>query len=168
MNSDIVIRPPNEKDAIEIWRLIETSDRLDHNSHYCYLLLTKHFRNTCALAELNGELFGFQSGYILPDSPATLFLWQVVVKAEMRGQGIASRLIVNILERLRSRYPVKFIEATITPSNDASQALFRSLAKKLGAECNIIKGFLPKDLLPAELKSHESEDLWRIGPIGDL
>jgi L-2,4-diaminobutyric acid acetyltransferase len=56
----------------------------------------------------------------------------------------------------------RYLEATVTPSNRPSAALFRALARDLGSPCTITKGF-PSEAFPGE--SHEAERLFRIGPL---
>src|SRR3546814_4120004 len=55
------------------------------------------------------------------------------------------------------------IEATVAPTNLASAALFRALARDLGTPCVVSTGF-PAALFPEA--NHEPERLFRIGPFG--
>jgi L-2,4-diaminobutyric acid acetyltransferase len=128
---------------------------------YCNLLQCTHFHETCIAAKSNGELVGFVSGYLKPTEPNTLFVWQVAVAESVRGQGLAGRMIAALLER-SACLEVNRIETTITPSNKASQALFRRLSEALEAPVQIVEGFDEKKHFNQE---HESEQLWQIGPI---
>ena len=128
---------------------------------YCNLLQCSHFKDTCIAARSDGKLVGFVSGYILPAHPDTLFVWQVVVAGEARGNGLAGRMLQALLDQPACR-GVKYIETTITPDNKASQALFSKLADVLKTDTEIAPGF-DKD---AHFQGqHESEERWRIGPI---
>jgi len=59
---------------------------------------------------------------------------------------------------------VRFLEATVTPSNEASHRLFNAFAGRFGARCEV-SPFFAADLF-AEA-DHEAEDLYRIGPLPD-
>ncbi len=142
-----------------MWRLAQGS--LDLNSPYCYLMLSEHFRSTCAVAVEQGELCGFVTGFRVPDEPSTLFIWQITVAPERRGRRIASALLDHLADR-----PVvprlRWLEATITPSNDASAATFRRFARSRSAE------YAESPLFAAEQfpgGAHEAELRVRIGPF---
>jgi L-2,4-diaminobutyric acid acetyltransferase len=128
---------------------------------YCNLLQCTHFRDTCICAKSDSNLVGFVSGYLLPALPETLFIWQVVVAEEARGQGLAGRMLTALLDRPACR-DIDFLETTITPENKASQALFTKLAQTLAADIQVMPGFDKTEHFHGE---HESEELWRIGPI---
>lgn len=158
---DVTLQSPKSTDGFELNRLIEKSPPLDSNSVYCNLLQCTHFKETCIRAESDGQLVGFVSGYLLPERPNTLFVWQVVVAEAARGQGLASRMLNALLQRPACRN-VEFVETTITPDNAASQALFRRLASALSAPAQILPGFNKQEHFNGR---HESEELWRIGPF---
>jgi L-2,4-diaminobutyric acid acetyltransferase len=128
---------------------------------YCNLLQCTHFSATSVAAEKEGDIVGFISGYRQPDNPDTLFIWQVAVGEKARGQGLAGRMLRDILSR-QQEGQIKFIETTITPDNRASWALFESLANKLGAELNHTVMFDRQQHFAGQ---HETEMLVRIGPL---
>src|SRR5690606_34346058 len=105
------------------------------NSIYCNLLQCSHFADTAVAVFKNQELVGFVSGYILPKEPSTLFVWQVVISESARGRGLAKRMLKHLLARAFCS-DVRYIETTITPENEASWALFRSLTRDLDTELN--------------------------------
>lgn len=76
---NIKIRQPTHLDGVSINRLVEQCPPLDKNSLYCNLLVCTHFSNTSAVAEVDGKLVGFVSGYFIPNEEKTLFIWQVAV-----------------------------------------------------------------------------------------
>ncbi|MDX9864127.1 MAG: diaminobutyrate acetyltransferase [Anaerolineaceae bacterium] len=161
---EVLIRHPGDEDAGAIWRLVENSGSLDHNSFYCYFVLCHFFYATCAVAELEGVVVGFVSGFRQPEQPDTLFVWQVRVQEKVRGLGLARRLIEFVLHDPPDRQ-IRFVEATISPDNQASQALFRSLASTYKTEMLEIAGFLPAAVFPAAAGQHEQENLFRVGPL---
>jgi L-2,4-diaminobutyric acid acetyltransferase len=160
-DTEIALRAPRAEDGAAVYQLIAECPPLDTNSMYCNLLQCAHFSATSVAAELNGELVGFISGYIQPDQPDTLFIWQVAVGEKARGQGLAGRMLKEILARPACA-AVRFIETTITPDNRASWALFESLTNKLGTEIQRSVMFERQQHFAGQ---HETEMLARIGPV---
>ena len=157
----VVCRAPQPADAADVHALVERSGGLDTNSTYAYLLLCTHFSGTCVLAEDEGRLLGFVSAYRKPADDSTLFVWQVAVDPEARGRRVASAMLDELFRRETSRC-VRWLEATISPGNRASWALFESFARRRGAVCTRSALFRPEDF-GAEV--HEEERLLRLGPI---
>jgi L-2,4-diaminobutyric acid acetyltransferase len=146
---------------MDVYQLVKSCPPLDTNSSYCNLLQCSHFSATSVAAELEGQLVGFISGYIIPDRPDTLFVWQVAVSEQARGIGLASRMLKHILSRSQCQQ-VHYIETSITAENQGSWALFTSLAKKLAAELNS-SDWMDKHTHFKD--QHDSEALVRIGPF---
>ena len=155
------IRRPRAADAAGIWQLVERTPSLDSNSPYAYLLLCTDFASTGAVAELGGEIAGFVLGYRPPARPEACFVWQVGVGETARGRGLAGALLDHVLSGLLAE-GVRFLEATVTPSNGASWSLFRSFARRAGVACREAPAF-PSTLFPDG--DHEEEVLVRIGPL---
>ncbi|WBU54100.1 diaminobutyrate acetyltransferase [Paracoccus sp. SCSIO 75233] len=128
----LTFRKPESEDGSNIWELIKSCKPLDENSMYCNLIQCDHFADTCILAERNGVAVGWISGYLLPDAPDTLFVWQVAVSEEARGLGLAGRMLDKLLSR-DDMAGVLHLKTTITRDNDASWGLFRSLAERHNA-----------------------------------
>ncbi|MBD2845659.1 diaminobutyrate acetyltransferase [Paenibacillus sp. IB182496] len=159
----ISLRPPTKQDGTPVWELIQRAGTLDLNSTYCYLLLCDLYADTCMVAEQHGRLVGFVSALLRPDNPEALFVWQVAVDPEARGQGLAKRMLTELLARPQAD-GVRYVEATIGPSNAASRALFRSLAKV--GDCSMEESHeqgYGSTLFPAG--QHEDEPLIRVGPL---
>ncbi len=157
----VAYRKPRLADATSVRGLIKACPPLDLNSTYAYMLLCTHFAGTCVVAETDGEVVGFVSGYRQPSSPDTLFVWQVAVRESARGCGVA----FGLLDELTSRPEcagVARIETTINPSNQASWSLFESFAAKRGAGCARKRFFRQEDF---GAETHEEEQLLEIGPL---
>ncbi|GAA5189651.1 diaminobutyrate acetyltransferase [Ferrimonas gelatinilytica] len=152
---------PDATDAVELHALVKNSPPLDPNSLYCNLLQCSHFADTAIAARQDGRLIGFISGYRIPERPNTLFVWQVVVAAEARGQGLAHRMLCQLLAKPACR-DVSFLETTITPDNDASWALFKRLQRTL--ECDG-KESVQFDQQRHFQDQHQTEMQFRIGPF---
>ncbi|WP_305909417.1 diaminobutyrate acetyltransferase [Methylomarinum sp. Ch1-1] len=157
----LTFRHPSIADGAAIWQLVINAGTLDQNSSYLYLLLCRDFADCCAVAERDGQLQGFVTGFRSFKRPDVWFVWQVGVAPSARGQGLAKRLTHFVL-RAQASQGVCYLETTVTASNSASRALFSGIAKRLGAE------LLESELFNAELfpeSGHESEPLLRIGPF---
>lgn len=158
---DLRLRKPEPTDGTAVWQLIADCPPLDQNSVYCNLLQCSDFADTCIVAERDGDLVGWISGYRPPAEPETLFIWQVAVHKKARGLGLAGRMLTGLLDRPDCD-GVEQLKTTITPDNDGSFALFRSFAKRVDAPFRESKGF-EKDRHFDGL--HDSERLITIGPI---
>ena len=123
-----VLRRPVAEDGADIWALVRSCKPLDENSMYCNLIQCDHFRDTCVVAELDGDIVGWVSAYILPYDPTTLFVWQVAVSDAARGTGLASVMLSSLTARDACR-KVTRLQTTITADNTASWSLFRRFAR---------------------------------------
>lgn len=131
--SKATLRKPRRDDGAAVWALIRDCKPLDENSMYCNLIQCDHFAETCIVAEMDGQVVGWVSGYIVPNDPKTLFIWQVAVSEKARGQGLGRRMINGLLARDVCA-PVQQIQTTITHDNAASWALFAGFATRADAE----------------------------------
>ena len=127
-----MLRMPRAEDGPGVSRLIASSPPLDTNSAYCNLLQCTDFRDTCVLAERDGEVMGWISGYRPPAHPERLFVWQVAVNPRARGEGLALRMLEELLARPAAASATQ-LTTTITEDNDASWALFRAFARRRSA-----------------------------------
>ena len=154
------IRFPEAQDAAPIWRLVQSGGGLDLNSSYFYSLACRHFRESCAVAMTDdGHLAGFVVGHRPTNNPDTLFVWQVAVAPTERGRGLAQSMIQWL--RGQAVPALRWIEATVTPSNRSSRALFEGIARRL--DCPIHEQvWASAEEFPVP---HEPEILLRIGPI---
>ncbi|MGF1467049.1 MAG: diaminobutyrate acetyltransferase [Sandaracinaceae bacterium] len=158
---DFVLRKPTIDDGAPLHALIHECRPLEENSLYCNLLQCTHFANSCIVAERDGRLVGFISGYRLPDAPDVYFLWQVGVASEARGHGLALRMGRALLARLKAA-GVRELNTTVTRSNGPSRAFFAALAREEGAELTEHEQFMERHFGGA---GHEAEWLLRIAPL---
>lgn len=146
---------------MDVFKLIASCPPLDTNSSYCNLLQCSHFADTSILAEHEGSVVGFISGYVQPKASDTLFVWQVAVSAQARGQGLAKRMLQALSNRPELS-EVRFIETSITSDNQASWRLFQSFAEANSAQLRESVLFEKE----AHFKgSHDTEALVCIGPL---
>jgi L-2,4-diaminobutyric acid acetyltransferase len=144
-----------------VHKLIAECPPLDQNSMYCNLLQTHHFAGTSVAAIYQSQLVGFISGYILPEKPDTLFVWQVAVHPKARGIGLASKMLSHLLQRPASIH-VQNLETSITPTNKGSWKLFERLARELDAPLEKTVLF---DRFQHLNDEHDTEHLVQIGPF---
>ncbi len=156
-------RPVSLADGAAIWRLVQASEALELNTCYAYLLMCRDFADTCLVAEEDGAVLGFVVAYRPPARRETVFVWQIGVAIEARGRGVARGLLMQLIASEGCR-GVRFLESTVTPSNIPSQKLFRSVARAWGVPCEVGPGLAARWF---QDPSHEPEDRFRIGPLGD-
>ncbi|WP_436838567.1 diaminobutyrate acetyltransferase [Nocardia nova] len=155
-----VIRAPRVTDGATMWQIAVDSQVLDANTSYAYLLWCRDFHATSVVAEIDSQTAGFVTGYLRPQAPDTLFIWQVAVDHAFRGRGVGVAMLDHLVEQVAEQ-GVSVLETTVSPDNEASIAMFSSLARRRGAEIIRQVLFEPKDFPDG----HESEDLYRIAPL---
>ncbi|MBK5189893.1 MAG: diaminobutyrate--2-oxoglutarate transaminase [Methanosarcinales archaeon] len=154
-------RHPTVEDGDTIWRLVKHSPPLDLNSRYSYLILCKHFRETCVIGENDKGIVSFLSTYKPPERSDVLFIWQVAVARHQQGKGVASAMVKYLLseEYLKE---VTYLETSVTPPNRKSLALFKSIAGYLDTTIEKQEFLKGEDFGANE---HPPEILLRIGPF---
>ncbi|MBJ6362324.1 diaminobutyrate acetyltransferase [Paenibacillus sp. GCM10012307] len=159
------LRKPRKQDGAAVWELIKRAGTLDLNSAYCYILLCDLYKDTCLVAEREGRIVGFVSALRPPGADDRLFIWQVAVDPGERGKGLGRAMLERMLATVAAEAPVRFIEATVSPSNTASLRLFKAVARELGCTFRVSEqhGY-PAGLFP-QGQHHESEPLVVIGPL---
>ncbi|MFD9004021.1 diaminobutyrate acetyltransferase [Streptomyces sp. NPDC059582] len=161
--ADLQIDRPSVTDGAALWRIAKDSGTLDLNSSYSYLLWCRDFAGTSAVARgEDGRPVGFVTGYVRPERPRTLLVWQVAVDPAYRGRGLAASMLDGLTARIAAEHGVTSVETTITPGNTASERLFTSYAARHGAsvsrEVLFDAGLFPDG-------PHDPEVLYRIGPL---
>lgn len=160
--ADVRLTRPAPGDGRELWRIARDSAALDVNSPYSYTLWCRDFAATSVVAHGPDGPCGFITGYVRPDAPDTLFVWQVAVDADHRGLGLARRMLDHLAAASH-----RFVEATVTPDNTASTRMFESFARDHHCELTRTELFPAEYFPPAGTGagSHEPEVLFRIGPL---
>lgn len=161
VHADLKLQAPERADGRGIHTLVAQCAPLDLNSVYTYLLLAEHFSSTCVVARAGGCLRGFVSAFIPPRRPDVLFIWQVAVHRGSRGRGLGPRMLRHLLMR-RELAGVRYIETTVTPSNESSRRMFFHVARALHAPVCESPLFDRRLFGPG---GHDDEPLLRIGPF---
>ncbi|MER7557728.1 diaminobutyrate--2-oxoglutarate transaminase [Nocardioides sp. NPDC126508] len=154
-------RSPDLEDGQHLWRMARESRVLDVNTSYAYLLWARDFAATSIVATVDDDPGGFVIGYRRPDEPETLMIWQVAVDERHRGQGLARRMLDELVDSLSGEQAVRRLETTITEDNSASIALFTSFANARSAPIERTPLF-EAEMFP---DGHDAELLFRIGPF---
>ncbi|WP_188150054.1 diaminobutyrate acetyltransferase [Teredinibacter waterburyi] len=173
------MRNPAADDGPKLTELVRLCPPLDANSRYCNLLQCSHFSATSIVALVGERLVGAITGYIIPQSaigsqavtaaPAkaeeeTLFVWQVAVAAEARGEGLASRMLQRLIQMPACKN-VAYIETTITEDNQASWALFRRFSEQHSITLTSAPLFDSEIHFEGE---HATEHCVRLGPLSSV
>ncbi|MCQ9616821.1 GNAT family N-acetyltransferase [Paenalcaligenes niemegkensis] len=90
-----------------------------------------------------------------------LFIWQVAVHADARGQGLGQRMLQHLLARTGLEQ-LRYIETTVSPDNQASRSMFSNMAQRLNTSLNENVLFETHHF---GKHAHEEEPLLRIGPL---
>jgi len=138
---------------------LATSNGVDENSPYAYLMWAEYFGQSSIVAttDSSDEPIGFVMGFRRPDEPDTTFVWQVGVDSRHRRRGIAAMLLDELVKHTGASH----LEATVTPSNEASATLFRRFSARHRAAMTSEELFRAAQFPPG----HEAEIRYRIGPI---
>jgi L-2,4-diaminobutyric acid acetyltransferase len=132
LTTELDLRCPKPEDGPAVTALIAASPPLDTNSAYCNLLQCSDFADTCIVAERAGKVIGWISAYRPPSRREAIFVWQVAVDASARGEGLAGRMLDELLARPAMRGATT-LTTTITEQNSASWGLFTAFARRHGA-----------------------------------
>jgi len=161
VTSEITLRKPLADDGPRVNALIAACPPLDTNSAYCNLLQCSHFADTCIVAEVDGDVLGWISGYRLPQDPSRFFVWQVAVSDAARGQGLAGRMLDGLMNRPEAD-GVTHVITTVTRDNGSSWAMFRRWAERHSAPLAESEHFERDRHFGGK---HASEWLVEIGPL---
>jgi L-2,4-diaminobutyric acid acetyltransferase len=164
MPEGVRIDRPRVADGAALWRIARDSKTLDVNSSYSYLLWCRDFAGTSVVGRgPDGAPVGFITGYLRPERPRTLLVWQVAVDAAHRGRGLAAALLDGLTARVAADHGLIGIETTVTPGNIPSERLFTSFAERhsVPLEREVL---FDTDVFPQGAQ-HDPEVLYRIGPL---
>lgn len=152
-------RQPTPADGGKLWELVRNTPALDLNSAYYYIYFGHAFSQTSLIAEKDNQVAGFITGLCPPETPDRLFIWQVCVAAACQGQGLG----LSMLDALTRNVQPRWVDATVTPSNGASIALFTALARTHKTPWTFQEEIFPASCFGTA--GHEAEILFSIGPL---
>ncbi|WP_116245453.1 diaminobutyrate acetyltransferase [Nocardiopsis sp. FIRDI 009] len=156
----IVFRRPEPADARAVWHLVDQSDQLDNNSEYYYMIWFRDFARTSVVAELDGEVIGFLSGYRRPERPDTYFVWQEAVKPRHGIPFLGVKLFDHAVQE-QILDGARYVEATVSEENTPIVMVLKRFAKRWAAPVDRSVLFSSADFGGG----HHEETLYRIGPV---
>ncbi|HEY9556824.1 MAG TPA: diaminobutyrate acetyltransferase [Acidimicrobiales bacterium] len=151
-------RTPEPSDGRAMWALAKRSG-LDLNSPYAYVMWGDYHAATSVVATLDDAVVGYITGFRVPDAPGRVFVWQIAVDEHQRGHGIGGRMLDDLVRRTGA----EAIEATVTPENAPSAALFRALGARHGTTVEETPAY-EEHLFP---EGHEAEVRFRIPVVAN-
>lgn len=157
----IDLEAPTVADGAPLKALIDQCPPLEPLTTYAYLLVCTHFSGESLVARDQDGLVGAIVSYRPPTHPEAVFVWQIGVHERARGTGLGLKMLDALADRLAPQ-GVTFLEATVAPSNTASDRLFRRFAENRGAAVLNTPHF--EEHLFGD-GDHEAENLYRIGPF---
>lgn len=123
--SEATLRPARQGDAEAVRALAAECPPLEVYPLHQYVILLRTCGDLSCVAEVDGEIVGFEVGIPASRRPGAYFLWQIGVAPGQRGTGLAQQLLGTIEERLCAA-GYHTIELTVDPANEPSYRLFRS------------------------------------------
>lgn len=158
----LVIEHPSVADGAPMWELAGAAGSLDVNSSYAYLLWCRDFSSTSVVARPSSRdgVAGFVTGYVRPDDPTVLLVWQVAVAPDHRRRGLGGAMLEAVVGVMAER-GCTHMETTVTADNEASRAMFDGIAGRHGARIEESVLFAVGDFPDG----HDAEHLLRIGPF---
>lgn len=123
--SEPTLRPAHQGDAEAIHALAEGCSPLEVYPLHQYVILLRYCGDLSYVAEVDGEIVGFEVGIPASRRDGVYFLWQIGVVPDQRGTGLAQQLLETMEGRVRAS-GYRTIELTVDPTNEPSYRLFRS------------------------------------------
>lgn len=94
-----------------------------------YHLMTKHFRQTCFVAEDRQRMIGYLLGFRSQSAPDEAYMHLIQVDPAMRGNGIGRRMFRQFEDAVRAM-GCKKIVTTSRPQNKLAVAFYRRMGLK--------------------------------------
>ncbi|NBX65954.1 MAG: GNAT family N-acetyltransferase [Proteobacteria bacterium] len=161
--SKIVYRHAKADDAFGLWHLVKKINKesggLDIYALSNYQRLCRDFSETCTIAEIDGQIVGFATGYRMPDQDRKgVFLWQTGVHPNYGGKGIATVLENMIIDAVKPDY----LNFSVEASNGAANKTAAKKAQYMGVP------FANPSAIPTEVLGggHEAEVIYYVGQTG--
>lgn len=151
---------PSIEDAPYIYQLAQQTPQLDSYPEYFYLLWCRDFKNTSLIVKKNNYIEGFIIGYMRPNEPSTLLIWQQAMDKRILNKGVGIKLLHKLTNTCKA-LGTKHIEATISPENKSAERTLIGISRLL--DTNIEK----KEIFSQSHfnESHHEEILVRVGPF---
>lgn len=152
------IRNCRETDVDKIRKFVKRSKPLDLHTVFTYWTLFKYFGDTCFVLEKEGRIIGFISSLLSSNQPDTLYLWQIGIDPDYRGNRYAEILLKRVVEAARAK-DCKGLQVTIAHENRSSYRLFSRFALEQGLTMDKTGAV---DIFDSLTKEKTVEDLYEI------
>lgn len=124
-----MIRPLTMEDVPQLKGLLDRCrPYVSPHPDYNYWLFTKFANEYTMVNEIDGRLIGYLSGFAMGNRSEEIFVVQICVDPDYRGQGLGKELLETLYQK-HNKDGRLIVHATICPSNEPSQNTFKSLAK---------------------------------------
>ena len=141
MKDQITIRPIQEQDFVGISE-VENEAYGGHGYDFYFIRMIPYiFRTTCLIAENKGRAVGYCLGAVEDYDPVCGWILSLVVKYEVRNNGIGSSLLKQGMDLLHAR-GVKNIKLTVAADNLAAVHVYENIGFKV---LSIENDFFGKD-----------------------
>ncbi len=125
----ITLRPVTEQDAATLRTIAALCPPLDVHTPYTYWVISHFFGDISFLLEQETENGQFPIGYITAlETPKAVFIWQIGLLPEYRGQKLSQLLIGAVYEQAQKL--AMPLCTTIDDDNISSRAAFGSFCAK--------------------------------------
>jgi len=129
----INIRPVREDDFLilktdhaDFWRREDNPDPAPEQTGGIYHLFTRHFQDTCFVAEADGQVIGYLLGLISPTRQGEAYIHNLAVRRRWRGQGIGRLLYYTFRKTVYAR-GARRISLLVRPSNKRGLSFYLGL-----------------------------------------
>lgn len=164
---DIIYRHPTLADAHGMWSLvagINYAAKVDPNKSGLdlyglsnYERLCRDTPETCAVAEHDGRIVGFATGFMMPhDGLRGLFLWQTGVHEGYQGKGIGTKVEQLVLDRVKPDHAMWTVEGSNGAANRTAEK--KAIYMNMGYEQ---PGAITTETLG---NGHEAEVMYLVAP----
>jgi GNAT superfamily N-acetyltransferase len=151
-DTGIRIRTPEADDLQGVVELVRNCEPfLTAHRSYTYWINIQYCRETCAVAELDGEIIGWFS--VMSVSDFAYFIHQIGVAPRVRRMGVATALFVYVLQKLMAGHKAFNLEFVLDRRNDAALNFNRAVAALMGL------GMMKKSDV-VQLLEDSQEELW--------
>ncbi|MDI6644831.1 MAG: GNAT family N-acetyltransferase [Methanobacteriaceae archaeon] len=132
---DYNIRNVKEKDFTDIAKLARECKPMSTERNSIYHIFTKFFQETSLILEKqeDGSICGFLLGLISQNNPNEAYIHLFCLKKELRGQGLAKRIIDKYKKIVKSR-GCKKISLITKPINKKAIKFYTTLGFQLVTE----------------------------------
>ncbi len=134
---NLTIRPMRTEDVAAVQAFVSTCPPLGVHTAFTYWVLSQYSSTFSFVAESDGRLCGLLTALATDRLDPGLYLWQLGVSEELRGQGVAGRLLSQLAQAMPPAGVTSF-DVSISPENEASRRTFQGFARTVGAAWEVV------------------------------